>query len=111
LCAFYQTLLARHKSKLRALIAVARKMLHAIFGVSRWPCDTSLWQPLLKKREVLLHLSREKTCVSRENLCGFQGWAPRVSVKQDELEKIHYRLRVLAYNRRRYSFASPQERT
>lgn len=31
--AFYQTLLARHKAKLQALIAVARKMLHAIFGI------------------------------------------------------------------------------
>lgn len=31
--AFYETLLARHKSKLQALIAVARKMLHAIYGV------------------------------------------------------------------------------
>jgi transposase len=34
--AFYQTLLARHKAKLQALIAVARKMLHAIFGMFRW---------------------------------------------------------------------------
>jgi transposase len=31
--AFYQTLLARQKAKLQALIAVARKMLHAIFGM------------------------------------------------------------------------------
>ena len=31
--AFYETLLARHKSKMQALIAVARKMLHAIYGV------------------------------------------------------------------------------
>src|SRR5438874_9521940 len=31
--AFYQTLLARHKAKLQALMAVARKMLHAIFGI------------------------------------------------------------------------------
>ena len=29
-------LLARHKAKLQALIAVARKMLHAIFGMFRW---------------------------------------------------------------------------
>jgi transposase len=34
--AFYQVLLARHKAKLQALIAVARKMLHAIFGMFRW---------------------------------------------------------------------------
>ncbi|HEY4359026.1 MAG TPA: IS110 family transposase [Acidobacteriaceae bacterium] len=31
--AFYQELLSRHKAKLQALIAVARKMLHAIFGI------------------------------------------------------------------------------
>jgi transposase len=34
--AFYQVLLARHKAKLQALMAVARKMLHAIFGMFRW---------------------------------------------------------------------------
>ena len=34
--AFYQVLLARHKAKLQALIAVARKILHAIFGMFRW---------------------------------------------------------------------------
>lgn len=33
--AFYPTLLARHKAKLQALIAVARKMLHAIYGISK----------------------------------------------------------------------------
>ncbi len=33
--AFYQALLARHKAKMQALIAVARKMLHAIFGMFR----------------------------------------------------------------------------
>ena len=31
--AFFHKLLARHKAKLQALIAVARKMLHAIFGM------------------------------------------------------------------------------
>ena len=31
--AFYQTLLSRHKAKLQALIAVARKILHAIYGI------------------------------------------------------------------------------
>lgn len=31
--AFYSLLLQRHKSKLQALLAVARKLLHAIFGV------------------------------------------------------------------------------
>jgi transposase IS116/IS110/IS902 family protein len=34
--AFYQALLARHKAKLQAIVAVARKMLHAIFGMFRW---------------------------------------------------------------------------
>lgn len=33
--AFYETLLARHKAKLQALIAVARKLLHAIYGIFR----------------------------------------------------------------------------
>jgi hypothetical protein len=31
--AFYHLLLSRHKSKLQALIAVARKILHALFGI------------------------------------------------------------------------------
>ena len=31
--AFYETLCRRHKAKLQALIAVARKMLHAIYGI------------------------------------------------------------------------------
>ena len=33
--AFYEALLARHKRKLQALIAVARKLLHAIYGIFR----------------------------------------------------------------------------
>ena len=33
--AFYQTLLSRRKAKLQALMAVARKMLHAILGMFR----------------------------------------------------------------------------
>jgi transposase len=33
LTTFYQTLLARQKAKMQALIAVARKLLHAIYGV------------------------------------------------------------------------------
>jgi transposase len=39
--AFYSLLLQRHKSKLQALLAVARKLLHAIFGVfkSNTPYD------------------------------------------------------------------------
>jgi transposase len=37
--AFYQLLLTRHKAKLQALVAVARKMLHAIFGMFRWRTD------------------------------------------------------------------------
>jgi hypothetical protein len=31
-----QVLVGRHKAKLQALVAVARKMLHAIFGMFRW---------------------------------------------------------------------------
>jgi len=39
--AFYEALLTRHKSKLQALMAVARKLLHAIYGIfkSRAPYD------------------------------------------------------------------------
>lgn len=37
--AFYQALLTRHKAKLQALMAVARKMLHAIFGMFRRHSD------------------------------------------------------------------------
>ncbi len=33
LCAFYQHLLARGKCKMQALVAVMRKLLHAIFGM------------------------------------------------------------------------------
>jgi transposase len=33
--AFYEALLSRHKAKLQALIAVARKLLHAIYGILR----------------------------------------------------------------------------
>jgi transposase len=48
--AFYETLLARHKSKLQALIAVARKLLHAIYGIfkSRTPYDGSKLFPQLQ---------------------------------------------------------------
>lgn len=35
---FYRALVARHKAKLQALMAVARKMLHAIFGMFRSQC-------------------------------------------------------------------------
>ena len=31
--AFYESLLARHKARLQALVAVARKLLHAIYGI------------------------------------------------------------------------------
>ncbi len=37
--AFYHALIARHKAKLQALMAVARKMLHAIFGMFRGRTD------------------------------------------------------------------------
>ena len=33
--AFYETLLSRRKAKLQAIIAVARKLLHAIYGMLR----------------------------------------------------------------------------
>ncbi len=35
---FYETLQQRHKRKLQALVAVARKILHAIYGMFRHSC-------------------------------------------------------------------------
>jgi transposase len=47
--AFYEGLLSRHKAKLQALIAVARKLLHAIYGIlrTRTPYDGSKLFPQL----------------------------------------------------------------
>lgn len=68
--AFYQALLVRHKAKLQALIAVARKMLHAIFGMfrGRTDYDGSRLFPALelasggsKERGSPAPLQREKT--------------------------------------------------
>lgn len=39
--AFYELLQARHKTKLQALVAVARKLLHAIFGIFKTGTDYS----------------------------------------------------------------------
>jgi transposase len=48
--AFYETLLSRHKAKLQAIIAVARKLLHAIYGIfrSQTPYDGSKLFPHLE---------------------------------------------------------------
>ena len=48
--AFYETLLSRHKAKLQALIAVARKLLHAIYGIfkNQMPYDGSKLFPQLQ---------------------------------------------------------------
>lgn len=48
--AFYETLLSRHKAKLQALIAVARKLLHAIYGIfkSQTPYDGQKLFPQLE---------------------------------------------------------------
>ena len=68
--AFYQILLARHKAKLQALIAVARKMLHAIFGMFRGHATydgsrlfpaMQLRLPAYKERGSPAPLQREKT--------------------------------------------------
>jgi hypothetical protein len=57
--AFFESLLARKKARLQALIAVARKLLHAIYGISEWPevrggkavsKDHVVLTPLLQKR-------------------------------------------------------------
>jgi len=47
--AFYETLIARHKTRLQALVAVARKLLHAIYGVlhTQTPYDGSKLFPSL----------------------------------------------------------------
>jgi transposase len=47
--AFYELLQARHKTKLQAVIAVARKLLHAIHGIfkSRTPYDGNKLFPQL----------------------------------------------------------------
>jgi transposase len=47
--AFYEALQARHKTKLQAIIAVARKLLHAIYGIfrTRTPYDGSKLFPQL----------------------------------------------------------------
>lgn len=48
--AFYEALQQRHKTKLQAIIAVARKLLHAIYGIfrSRTPYDGSKLFPQLQ---------------------------------------------------------------
>jgi transposase len=48
--AFYETLLSRHKAELQALIAVARKLLHAIYGIfkSQMPFDGNKLFPQLQ---------------------------------------------------------------
>jgi transposase len=45
--AFYESLIARHKTRLQALVAVARKLLHAVYGVLRTktPYDGSKLYP------------------------------------------------------------------
>jgi len=47
--AFYELLQSRHKAKLQALVAVARKLLHAIYGIfrSQTPYDGNKLFPAL----------------------------------------------------------------
>ena len=47
---FYEALQARHKTKLQAIIAVTRKMLHAIYGIfkTRTPYDGHKLFPQIK---------------------------------------------------------------
>jgi transposase len=58
--AFYETLQARHKTKLQAIIAVARKLLHAIYGIfkSGTPYDGHKLFPELKIAPELQSASR-----------------------------------------------------
>ncbi len=56
--AFYEALQARHKTKLQALIAVARKLLHAIYGIfkTRTPYDgNKLFPQLILTAELQSH--------------------------------------------------------
>jgi transposase len=50
--AFYEALIARHKTRLQALVAVARKLLHAVYGVlhTKTPYDDSKFFPALVPR-------------------------------------------------------------
>jgi hypothetical protein len=59
---FYQLLLQRQKTKLHALIAVARKMLHGIYGMfrSRSPYDGSRLCPLLQPVALALTSAAKK---------------------------------------------------
>jgi transposase len=52
--AFYEALQARRKSKLQALMAVARKMLHAIYGIFRsgLPYDGKMLLPEIRLKEI-----------------------------------------------------------
>lgn len=58
--AFYETLQARHKTKLQAIVAVARKLLHAIYGIfkSRTAYDGRKLFPELKIAPELQSASR-----------------------------------------------------
>jgi len=73
--AFYELLQSRHKAKLQALIAAARKLLHAIYGIFRslTPYDGSKLFPAIipeEQREISpLNTPKEKNaCNARENL-------------------------------------------
>ena len=47
--AFHEALLAHHKTRLQVLVAVARKMIHAIYGIlrSKTPYDGRKLFPVL----------------------------------------------------------------
>src|SRR3990167_9442817 len=80
--AFYHHPLEKGKEKLQALVAVMRKLLHAIFGMFKHhqpyaasqlvalpaePCIAEVASTPKKKR-FLRHPPKEKTCNARENL-------------------------------------------
>jgi len=64
--AFYELLQRRHKAKLQALVAVARKLLHAIYGIfrSQTPYDGNKLFPALSRHHeekgLPLYSSQEK---------------------------------------------------
>ena len=82
--AFYHHPLEKGKEKLQALVAVMRKLLHAIFGMFKHHQSYDGSQPVArpaepciaevastpKKKRFLRHPPKEKTCNARENLPG-----------------------------------------
>jgi transposase len=74
--AFYETLLARHKARLQALVAVACKLLHAIYGIlhTQTPYDGRKLFPALlpelKEKDPLWTPLKRKKCLPAKRESG-----------------------------------------